>query len=110
MAKARATKTRETRDDARVGLDADAGARAEDAGEGRRETGTRDETRGDGDGDADADGTGAELVRYHRDYLPDGKIWEQAPVVGPLVKFQRETYVGCMMSPRGCADLLGAPK
>jgi hypothetical protein len=65
---------------------------------------------GDGDGDADADGTGAELVRYHRDYLPDGKIWEQAPVVGPLVKFQRETYVGCMMSPRGCADLLGAPK
>ena len=44
------------RDDARVGLDADAGARAEDAGEGRRETGTRDETRGDGDGDADADG------------------------------------------------------
>ena len=41
---------------------------------------------------------------------PDGKIWEQAPVVGPLVKFQRETYVGCMMSPRGCADLLGAPK
>jgi hypothetical protein len=51
-----------------------------------------------------------ELVRYHRDYLPDGKIWEQAPVVGPLVKFQRETYVGCMMSPRGCADLLGAPK
>ena len=65
---------------------------------------------GDGDGDGDADGTGAELVRYHRDYLPDGKIWEQAPVVGPLVKFQRETYVGCMMSPRGCADLLGAPK
>ena len=51
MAKARATKTRETRDDARVGLDAVAGARAEDAGEGRRETGTRDETRGDGDGD-----------------------------------------------------------
>uniref|UniRef100_A0A7R9T0R6 UVR domain-containing protein n=1 Tax=Ostreococcus sp. 'lucimarinus' TaxID=242159 RepID=A0A7R9T0R6_9CHLO len=34
------------------------GARAEDAGEGRRETGTRDETRGDGDADADADGDG----------------------------------------------------
>ena len=64
----------------------------------------------DGDGDGDGDGTGSELVRYHRDYLPDGKIWEQAPVVGPLVKFQRETYVECMLSPRGCADLLGAPK
>ena len=50
------------------------------------------------------------MVRYHRDYLPDGKIWENAPIVGPLVKFQRETYVGCMLSPGGCADLLGAPK
>ena len=47
---------------------------------------------------------------YHRDYLPDGKIWERAPIVGPLVKFQREAYVGCMLSPRGCAELLGAPK
>ena len=50
------------------------------------------------------------LVRFHRDYLPDGKIWENAPIVGPLVKFQRETYMGCMLSQRGCADLLGAPK
>ena len=59
----------------------------------------------DGDGDG-----GGNVVRYHRDYLPDGKIWENAPIVGPLVKFQRETYVGCMLSPGGCADLLGAPK
>ena len=64
---------------------------------------------GDGDGDGDGDG-GGNVVRYHRDYLPDGKIWENAPIVGPLVKFQRETYVGCMLSPGGCADLLGAPK
>ena len=71
----------------------------------RSEAGRRDAT---GDGDAgDGDGN---LVRYHRDYLPDGKIWENAPIVGPLVKFQRETYVGCMLSPGGCADLLGAPK
>ena len=62
---------------------------------------------GDGDGDGDGD---PGLVRYHRDYLPDGKIWENAPIVGPLVKFQRETYVGCMLSPGGCADLLGVPK
>ncbi len=52
----------------------------------------------------------ANVVSYHRDYLPDGKIWERAPIVGPLVKFQREAYVGCMLSPRGCAELLGAPK
>ena len=64
---------------------------------------------GDGVGDGDGDG-GGNVVRYHRDYLPDGKIWENAPIVGPLVKFQRETYVGCMLSPGGCADLLGAPK
>ena len=51
-----------------------------------------------------------DLVRYHRDYLPDGKIWENAPIVGPLVKFQRETYMACMLSEGGCADLLGAPK
>ena len=60
---------------------------------------------GDGGGGGDPD-----LVRFHRDYLPDGKIWENAPIVGPLVKFQRETYMGCMLSQRGCADLLGAPK
>ena len=58
-----------------------------------------------GDGDEEAN-----LVAYHRDYLPDGKIWENAPVVGPLVKFQRETYQSCMLSPKGCVDLLGAPK
>lgn len=58
-----------------------------------------------GDGDEEAN-----LVAYHRDYLPDGKIWENAPIVGPLVKFQRETYQSCMLSPKGCVDLLGAPK
>ena len=58
-----------------------------------------------GDGDEDEN-----LVAYHRDYLPDGKIWENAPIVGPLVKFQRETYQSCMLSPKGCVDLLGAPK
>ena len=64
-------------------------------------------------GDASGDQSSSpksQLVKYHRDYLPDGKIWEQAPVVGPLVKFQRETYMGCMLSDRGCAELLGAPK
>jgi len=58
-----------------------------------------------GDGDEEAN-----LVAYHRDYLPDGKIWENAPIGGPLVKFQRETYQSCMLSPKGCVDLLGAPK
>ena len=58
----------------------------------------------------DASSEEANLVAYHRDYLPDGKIWENAPVVGPLVKFQRETYQSCMLSPKGCVDLLGAPK
>ena len=56
------------------------------------------------------DGGTENAVRYHRDYLPDGKIWENAPVVGPLVKFQRATYTACMLSESGCADLLGAPK
>jgi len=66
---------------------------------------------GDGDlGTTSGDAPAEELVTYHRDYLPDGKIWEQAPIVGPLVKFQRETYMGCMLSKGGCAELLGAPK
>jgi|AntAceMinimDraft_1070359.scaffolds.fasta_scaffold04144_2 hypothetical protein len=68
---------------------------------------------GDGGGGGGGDGGGGRdvnLVRYQRDYLPDGKIWESAPIVGPLVKFQRETYMGCMLSEKGCADLLGAPK
>ena len=30
-------------------------------------------------------------IVYHRDYLPDGPIWENAPIVGPLVKLQRQT-------------------
>jgi len=43
---------------------------------------------------AGGEGEDPNLVRYHRDYLPDGNIWENAPIVGPLVKFQRETYMG----------------
>ena len=39
-----------------------------------------------------------------------GRSGRTPPIVGPLVKFQRETYVGCMLSPGGCADLLMAPK
>ena len=35
-----------------------------------------------------ADPESAKIV-YHRDYLPDGPIWENAPIVGPLVKLQR---------------------
>lgn len=70
-----------------------------------------DAERGGGGSDSGAGRAGdLNLVKYHRDYLPDGKIWENAPVVGPLVKFQRETYMACMASERGCADLLGAPK
>lgn len=46
-------------------------------------------------------------IRYHRDYLPDGPIWERAPIVGPLVKLQRQTYTACMQSDVGCAKVLG---
>ena len=52
---------------------------------------------------------GSDLVKYHRDYLPDGNIVEQQPVVGNLVKFQRETYSRCMASKEGCVKLLGGP-
>jgi hypothetical protein len=84
---------------------------AEETGDGNGDGYAAGDTAGDGNaGDGSAVREPPQLVRYHRDYLPDGKIWEQAPVVGPLVKFQRETYVGCMLSPRGCAELLGAPK
>jgi len=50
------------------------------------------------------------LVKYHRDYLPDGNIVERQPVVGNLVKYQRETYTKCMASKEGCVGLLGGPK
>ena len=52
---------------------------------------------------------GSDLVKYHRDYLPDGNIVERQPVVGNLVKFQRETYSRCMASKEGCVGLLGGP-
>ena len=52
---------------------------------------------------------GSDLVKYHRDYLPDGNIVERQPVVGNLVKFQRETYSRCMASKEGCVKLLGGP-
>jgi hypothetical protein len=52
---------------------------------------------------------GSDLVKYHRDYLPDGNIVERQPVVGSLVKFQRETYARCMASKEGCVGLLGGP-
>ena len=35
---------------------------------------------------------GSDLVKYHRDYLPDGNIVERQPVVGNLVKFQRDVF------------------
>ena len=53
---------------------------------------------------------GSDLVKYHRDYLPDGNIVERQPVVGNLVKFQRETYSRCMASKEGCVGLLGGPE
>lgn len=46
-------------------------------------------------------------IVYHRDYLPDGPIWENAPIVGPLVKLQRQTYTSCMQTDFGCAKVLG---
>ena len=46
-------------------------------------------------------------IVYHRDYLPDGPIWENAPIVGPLVKLQRQTYTSCMQTDIGCARILG---
>ena len=46
-------------------------------------------------------------IVYHRDYLPDGPIWENAPIVGPLVKLQRQTYTSCMQMDIGCAKILG---
>ena len=46
-------------------------------------------------------------IVYHRDYLPDGPIWENAPIVGPLVKLQRQTYTSCMQTDIGCAKILG---
>lgn len=78
-----------------------------DTVEARADEGASEERGSQGGGGAGAD---LNLVKYHRDYLPDGKIWENAPVVGPLVKFQRETYMGCMLSNSGCVELLGAPK
>ena len=51
-----------------------------------------------------------DLVVSHHDYLPDGSIFEKAPVVGNLVKFQRQTYANCMKSLNGCVSLLGSPR
>ena len=50
---------------------------------------------------------GSDKIVYHRDFLPDGPIWENAPIVGPLVKLQRQTYTSCMQSDVGCAKVLG---
>lgn len=50
---------------------------------------------------------GSDKIVYHRDFLPDGPIWENAPIVGPLVKLQRQTYTSCMQSDVGCAKILG---
>ena len=46
-------------------------------------------------------------IRLHRDVLPDGVIFENAPVVGPLVRLQRQTYTTCIQSDIGCAKVLG---
>ena len=87
------------------GGDDDQGRAAAAAAAGGASAGREGEGEDEGEEEEEAN-----VVSYHRDYLPDGKIWERAPIVGPLVKFQREAYVGCMLSPRGCAELLGAPK
>ena len=85
------------------------GAEGAEGGGGGSGGGASDAARATAAGAGGATGD-RNAVRYHRDYLPDGKIWENAPVVGPLVKFQRATYTACMLSESGCADLLGAPK
>ena len=46
-------------------------------------------------------------IVYHRDYLADGAITEKNPIVGPLVKVQRQAYATCMKSAIGCAKILG---
>jgi len=57
--------------------------------------------------DQDSAGNRSAKIVYHRDYLPDGPIWENAPIVGPLVKLQRQTYTSCMQTDIGCARILG---
>ena len=52
----------------------------------------------------------SDTIIYHRDYLADGAITENSPVVGGLVKLQRQTYTSCMQSDIGCAKILGGVK
>jgi hypothetical protein len=52
----------------------------------------------------------SDTIIYHRDYLADGAITENSPVVGGLVKLQRQTYTSCMQSDIGCAKILGGIK